>query len=436
MKTIKTVFQYNKYPLEKSDMRMLMDIAKDCSTVKDYVYKRYSGIHSLSKLYPGYTVQNEMTDSGLRERLCLPSVYFYLAVHDAVGNIKSNWTIIKKKISENIKNNKCFSDEQKHYLRFVLKCDVIFEQILERKQVQIDNEAIRIKYEELKSKNDTPRLDNYLRRQVRKYSFIPSSRNIMEFSITERAYRYADHGIYISTKEKRKRIFIYLTDNNRYFCQMRICLIPEKGDVRICIPISVRVKEHNDYKSYIGAAIGMNIMFATSSGNLYGEKIGELHREYASWIRKMNLGYSRNMANNPGREKYNSQKNRRREYLRSYINMELNRMLREEKPERIYVLRLPPQAFHKADKEINNSMNMWQRGYINRRLKQKCIENKISLIEVLGSGISIECSSCGETGIKREGRFICERCGLNINERINTAKSIYNRGEKGKIIIR
>ena len=78
----KTVSQYSSKPISVEDMRKLQEIAADYAKVKNYVYQRYSGIKSLSMLYPGYAIQNEMTKSGLRERLGLPSVYFYLAVFD------------------------------------------------------------------------------------------------------------------------------------------------------------------------------------------------------------------------------------------------------------------------------------------------------------------------------------------------------------------
>ena len=71
----KTVHQYNKKPVPEEDMQKLLEIAKDYQTVKNYVYNRFGGISGLSKLYPGYTVQNEMTESGFRETLGLPSVY-------------------------------------------------------------------------------------------------------------------------------------------------------------------------------------------------------------------------------------------------------------------------------------------------------------------------------------------------------------------------
>ena len=75
-KICKTVRQYNKELISEEDMGKLQDIAADYSKVKNYVYDHFGGIGSLSKLYPGYTVQNEMTATELRKVLGLPSVLF------------------------------------------------------------------------------------------------------------------------------------------------------------------------------------------------------------------------------------------------------------------------------------------------------------------------------------------------------------------------
>ncbi len=105
----KIIRQYNKEPVSGKDMEKLLEIAEDYRKVKNYVYDRFGGIASLSKLYPGYTVQNEMTKSGLRGDLGIPSVYFYLAVFDALGDIKSQWSRTKSKILERIGKNEGFS---------------------------------------------------------------------------------------------------------------------------------------------------------------------------------------------------------------------------------------------------------------------------------------------------------------------------------------
>ncbi len=117
----KTVRQYNKEPIPKADMKKLQEIADDYSKVKNYVYQRYGGIGALSKLYPGYMIQNEMTASGLREQLELPSVYFYLAVFDAIKDIKGQWTNTKAKLLFRVNKNEGFTEKDRHYLNFLIK---------------------------------------------------------------------------------------------------------------------------------------------------------------------------------------------------------------------------------------------------------------------------------------------------------------------------
>ena len=134
-KVCKTVCQHNKEPVSPEDMQKLQEIAHDYSKVKNYVYQRYGGIKSLSKIYPGYTVQNEMTKSGLRTQLGLPSVYFYLAVFDALGDIKTQWTRTKSTVTAAINDNVRFTPEDRHYLRFVIKVDGCLDSVLNGKEI-------------------------------------------------------------------------------------------------------------------------------------------------------------------------------------------------------------------------------------------------------------------------------------------------------------
>ena len=429
----KTIHQYNKLPISSEDMQKLLDIAKDYSKVKEYVYLRFGGIGSLGKLYPGYTVQNEMTESGLRSKLGLPSVYFYLAVFDALGDIKSQWTRTKTKIAALLSRNEGFTTEEKHYLRFLLRVSNAFEAVLNSQPMVLPKE-IQKQYELLSEVVDTEKLHRYLRRQVRKYHGKQHTGQAMGFSITERAYRYADHGIYLSTKEKRKRIFVPLTDNNKYSSQLYIKLNPETSGIEIKVPIYVRVSHHENYGNQVGIAVGMYIMLTTDQGHRYGEKLGEYQTEYAEWIRKQTGIYNRNRKDNPGRKKYEGKKRRYEERLHSYINQEINRFLVTEKPERVYMVKLPKPKAGGMNKKVNQAVAMWQRGYIKKRLSQKCAEESVELIEVLGKDISRECSDCGEIGEKKEGMYYCPRCGNGVEEKTNTARNVLRRGLSGKIV--
>ncbi|MCI8583253.1 MAG: transposase, partial [Dorea sp.] len=108
--------------------------------------------------------------------------------------------------------------------------------------------------------------------------------------------------------------------------------------------------------------------------------------------------------------------------------------LREEKPAAVYIVKLPkPQAGGK-NKKINYSMTHWKRGYIRKRLAQKCKERSVELVEVLGKDISRECSRCGALGKKENGRFACAACGYETEEKVNAARNVKRRGQgEGRI---
>ncbi len=427
-KICKTIHQYNREPIQEADMQKLLNVAEDYKKVKNYVYKRFGGIAGLSKIYPGYTAQNEMTKSGLRAELDMPSVYFYLAVFDALGDIKSQWTRTKSKLLKLIGVNQNLTEEEKHYLRFLLKVSNAFEAVLNEKPVKLAKE-IQVKYDELLAQVDPMKMHRYLCRQVRKYHVKLHTDLATGFSVAERAYRYADSGIYISTKEKRKRIFISLTDHCQYQSQLYIKLYPEDRRIEIKVPVNVSVHKFADYSEQVGVAVGFYTMLTTDKGHCYGEDLGKYQTEYAEWMRMQARKYSRNKTSNPGRKKYNAQKAKFQERLHSYINQEMNRFLRIEKPGVIYIVKLPKPQAGGVNKKINHSVALWQRGYIRKRLSQKCKELSVELVEVIGKDISNECSRCGAVGTKAEGKFCCPECGYCTEEKTNTAQNVKNRGQ-------
>ncbi len=427
-KVCKTIHQHNSAPVAEADMQKLLEIAGDYMKVKNYVYGRFGGIASLSKIYPGYTVQNEMTGSGYREESGMPSVYFYLAIFDALGDIKSQWTRTKTKLLKLINQNEGFSEEDKHYLRFVLKVNHAFEAVLNQKALELPK-AVQKQYEKVAAKVDTKKLHRYLCRQVRRHHVRLHTDRADGFTIAERAYRYADHGIYISIKEKRKRIFVPLTDNHQYKSQLYIKLYPKEHNIELKVPVNVNVRCHSDYLKEVGVSVGLYTMLTTDEGHRYGEELGRYQIAYADWIREQTGSYNRNRNENPGRKKYNAKKKRMEEQLHSYINQELNRFLREEKPQTIYLVKLPKPHGGGASKKINHSMAQWQRGYIRKRITQKCREQAVEIVEVLGKDISNECSACGAMGKKAQGLFICPACGYRAEEKTNTARNVKNRGQ-------
>lgn len=432
-KICKTVCQYSKTPVSTEDMRKLQEIADDCCKVKNYVYDRFGGIKSLPKLYPGYTVQNEMTAGGLREVLGLPRVYFYLAVFDALADIKSQWNRTKSKILQLLGANENLTPEEKHYLRFVLKVSNAFAAVLNQKPIELADE-IQKRYEELAKKVEQEKLHRYLCRQVRKYHVKQHTDVATGFSVAERAYRYGDHGIYLSTKEKRKRVFILLTDNNQYKSQLYIKLYPDRNSIEVMAPVYMSVRFYEEYTGCIGISMGMFAMLTTSDGHFYGKKFGEYASKYAEWIQSQTASYNCNRGDNPGRKKYHAKKKRLEEQLHGYINHELNVFLQNEKPRTVYMVKFPKPKKGGTVSRINNHVSMWQRGYIRSRLAQKCKEQSIELKEVLGKDISRECSCCGAVVEQKGTSFACPSCGYGADKKTNAARNILKRGLEGKIV--
>lgn len=427
----KIIKQYNKGSVASEDMRKLQEIAEDCRKVKNYVYDRFGGIGGLPKLYPGYTVQNEMTKTGLRGELKLPSVYFYLAVFDAVRDIKCRWARTKSDVLKRIGRNENLTAEEKHYLRFVLRVNNAFAAVLHKEEIVLEG-ALGEKHAEVSKGISQENMHRYLCRQVRKCHVKLRAELAEGFSASPKAYCYGDHGIYIATKERRRRLFIPLTDANAYNSQIYIKIFPEKCAVNIHVPVNVAVRSHHDYVNEVGIAMGMNVMATTDAGNRYGERLGEYESGYSDWVREQTAAYNRNRAGNPGRKKYQAKKRRFTERMHSYINQELNRLFEEEKPRIIYVAKLPkPQAAGK-NRRVNQKVSMWQRGYIRKRLEWKCRERAVELVEVFGKGISSECSECGGEGTRKGGEFFCGACGYVAEEKANAARNAMKRGLSGK----
>ena len=397
----KTIHQYNQVPIPEEDMRKLQEIAEDYCKVKNYVYTRYGGKGSLAKLYPGYTVQNEMTKSGLRSQWNMPSVYFYLAIFDALGEIKSQWTRTKTKVMKLAGKNQNFSPQEIHYLRFLAKVSNAFEAAINDKPIKLDAK-LQSQYNQVAKAVDVTKLHHYLARQVRKYHKKQHTDQADGFSLSAKAYRYENHGIAIATKEKRKRVFVPLTDSNQYDAQLYIKIYPKESRLEIKVPIHVAVRSHADYINQVGVAMGQYPMLTTDQGNQYGIEFGKLQLEYADWIRRQTGSYNSNRHDNPGRKKYYAQKNRYEEHLHSYINQELNRFLQTEKPQIVYLPKLPRPQAGTVNSRANPMAALWQRGYIRRRLTQKCREQSVELVEVFGKNISRECSQCGAIGNKEK----------------------------------
>lgn len=438
-KICKSIHQYSNGKISSENMDVLMEIGHGCMVTRNYIYQRYGGIKSLGKLYSGYTIDAEVKAAGFREQIGLPSVYFTASVNRALGDIKIMWAQVKNGINDAANKNERFSPEDRHYIRFVVKVNGCLENILNRKPVSMPEE-IQSRYEsiiaELGDENGqrVRSLNRYICRQTRKRLHKQHTDNATYFTIKKQGYRYGElggeHGIFLATKVNRQRIFIPLTDTNVYDRMLDIKLNSQKRTVEIIIPLFVNTRQHEDYTNEIGISLGLWDMITTSTGNVYGSKFGKMQQQISRFILKDN--YRDDKKSISSTQRYLERKAGMDAALKNYVNRELNRMLAQEKPNTIYMAKLPRNPRMMIGTGDTHLLRMWKKGFVTERLQWKCQQNRVNVIEVIGKGIGTECSVCGQKGYVKGKSFRCPACGFEESKKVNGARNVLDRGKTGK----
>lgn len=431
---IKTIWQYSM-PLSEETMEFLRGIATDCCKVKNCVYEKYAGVKSISSLTPVYNILNEMRHCGLREQLNLPVVYYELAIADAVTNIKCNWATVKSKVSECITANENLSENDRIYLRTVLKMNGVYAAILNRQEYEMPRNAVGLEI-------DVKRLNNLLCRLTRRYLTQPKTDRTDSFRVSPNGYSYKDGTIRIVCRIPRKRISIPLRDDRTFDRQIQIQI--RENDIALAVPVEAKVKKHQDYVNTIYIYIGNQDMFTLSNEHIYGASLEELtnpeterlaqknkerRKMYTAYVQSSEDGNAKKASNiennNLGKYKYDRQKAKEKVRTTDFINSEINRMIREEKPARIVITKPVTKNrtriySRSANRKLSRSFN----SYIRERLAYKCRVHSIELVEVSSKKTGSICSACGAEG-KRQGKeFVCEDCGLNTTIALNSARNI------------
>lgn len=430
----KTITQHTG-ELDQETLSFLYGIAEDYAKVRNAVYQRYSGIRHVNQLTPVYGILNEMRSCGLREQLNLPVVYYELAVADAVSDIKTRWAVLKKKLNGLVTENENLSADEKMYIRTVLKINSTFSAILNREPYELPDNAKDLRL-------DTDRLNNRIRRMVRKYLTEPKTEYTRLFRVSPNGYRYKDGGIYLVSRIPRHRVFIPLKNHERYDRQILFML--EENSATLHIPVEARIKTHEDYTNTVFMHIGNRVMFTLSDGTVYGEGLEQMVFPETLRLDKKNQEHGRLRreaenyraeglddkaeaieSNNLGRQKYSSRKARERANTVRYINTEINRMLREEKPARIVI---PSRVLKKCTKHYSRTVNLKLtrsfQGFIRERLAFKCRLNSVEIVEVNAKGTGSLCADCGTEGKCWKDEFVCEHCGSHTTVALNAAKNV------------
>ena len=423
-----------QHSFEIPNYEEFIEIAKRYTTVKNYVYSRFSGINSLDIL-KSYKkdIRDVWTDkqTGFAKQFKLPARYWKLALDEAISGIKSEWSNTKNRIRTAVRNNFELAEEERQFIYYVLKADSILKAILTRqpfeKPKKLEKLIIRETY-----------VFNLIRRYVRKYKGkIAYSNKNRSFQIDADMYNYKllDEKPYIeiASLTKNKRISVPLKDKNIHQGNLRILLL-ENQTIEIHRTKNVKVKyvnKNTQDENIIGLDKGYTDLFVLSNGSVYGEKLNRLmsdeterlnvknQRRQRIWQQMEGLKAQgkfekaeRIRQNNFGKIKYNRQKHRADEQLKSYINHGILKMIHEEKPSELVVEELTFTSWNKKLKKgTKRKLNRWVKGYIQQRLEYNCQLYGIELININPAYTSQVCHKCGAFGARNGKVFKCQTCG-------------------------
>lgn len=432
---IKTVKQYS-YELDDNDLNELLFIGEHYRNAKNYIFSRYSGINSLPLIMSARKIRDEWVKSGFYRQWNLPSRYWKLALEECFANIKSQWSNIKRNVKETAFRNPNLSNDDKYYINYMLKSNILYQKILVRKKFDLPN-----KFKDLNL--NIKRLNNLLRRLTRKLKKKIPYTTKATFSIDTGLYLYKDGVINITCAKKGKRVPVKLTDNNIYDRTMKVKFVGKKLEIHC--PLKIKTKK-NKNKNVVGIDKGYKHLLATSENNLYGENLNTYLSTETERLNKVNKNRVRLYAvfkkheennntkkaenilkNNLGKVKYNKNKRKHKESVKSYINHSINMFLEAETPKEIVMEQLDFVNWdNRYSKNVKRKLSRWIKGYIRERLEYKCDLYQIDYTYINPAYTSKICNICGAFGTRNADVFECCNCGKTHAD-INASKNILNR---------
>ena len=260
---------------ELMSLKILLDYRESC---KNYFYSRFSGIEYLDKLN-----FRDIRDSLLVKDVKDEMKKFHLSARtwkmdlsEAISNIKTMWSNMETEIKHYIRNNENLTDEDRHYLFYVLKSKNLWAEAVQTKNITETKKLSKIKISKSKEY-----LINLLCRYTRMAKpKISVSRNLKSIQFDTGMYDLVDGILSLQTQNKGQRLLIKLRNK----------VTIKKGDIRIVLNRDHRILEVHklilvpeteiDKKEDVGLDKGYTKMFSSSSGKEYGHIFVKMQKQH------------------------------------------------------------------------------------------------------------------------------------------------------------
>lgn len=120
-----------------------------------------------------------------------------MALFEAIWYIKVMWQNLKNKITSLANQNEDLSDDDKSYIRLVMKINSVYSAILNDRQYDMPQKAAKLNI-------DVKKLNNRIKRWTRKYKVSPVSEMSNIFRVTPGGYSYKTEAYVLSAEWTEK----------------------------------------------------------------------------------------------------------------------------------------------------------------------------------------------------------------------------------------
>ncbi|MGB9874045.1 MAG: RNA-guided endonuclease InsQ/TnpB family protein, partial [Hydrogenobacter sp.] len=252
-----------------------------------------------------------------------------------------------------------------------------------------------------------------------------------------RKARAYDLWVRISTLEKGKPVYVPVRLND-YFHEREGTLTPvvqiseEDGELKLRLVKEVQEREIQR-QGIVALDFGMNSLFATDRGDLFGKSFYQKVRDYASKIDKLQRNLQRQGIKPRESKRYRRLQERLSSFVKSEVRRVLNRVVSLYSPEVLVVENLNGflnEVINNFPKSVKRVLMRFGLGEIRRKLKELQEEYGIRVVEVNHAYSSQACSNCGY--VDRENRkdrdtFECKCCGIKLHADVNASRNLRER---------
>ena len=426
--------------------------------IKNYVWARYSGIGSLLK-QSGWTIRDELIQKDLLSKK-ITKTFSRVAVEKSASIIKTNWIITKKKVKRAIAQNENLTKDDKHYLYLCLKHTPTLYNILNYKKIDYNIDYLK------DLKIDVHRLNNLLRRYVRRYN-TKSHTNKANVVLTSNLYKFnpSNNEFSFTGKKSYSQLKITLIGNiPNLKGTLELVRNQKTNQYYLHVPLDriIAKKNMTEQSEILGLDVGITDLITLSNGSVYGANSSELFYTLSDNLVNKNrsrlFSYKQKLEerisaeqdqskksileqklknledNNLGSKKRISKISKYKSRIASHINCELNKMVKEEDIQEI--VREDLNWSSKKSKKKNkrnvsrkqqNRFSTWSKGLLLERLSVKLTENGITETIVNPAYTSQVCCKCNHLGDRKGKEFKCSNCNLSIDADFNASITIKKR---------